>query len=126
MKNHTVRRTSKPGVSKLIHSCPLENWQPALGQFSVGINTRSNTRPCVNLFYGVILYRVMRSRLKDGNTKISPERAPDKLRRIQHQVIKVNDLEPIAGLSSINQEHTEILQALTLKKPTLPTQLTLL
>ena len=73
----------------------------------------------------LILYRVMRSRLKDGHTKISPERALDKLRRIQHQVVKVNDLEPIAALSSITQEHTEILQALTIKKPTLPAQLTL-
>jgi hypothetical protein len=51
----------------------------------------------------------MRSRLKDSNAKMAPERALDKLRRIQHQVVKVNDLEPIAGLSSINQEHTEIL-----------------
>jgi transposase len=77
-------------------------------------------------FMALILYRVMRSRLKDSNTKISPERALDKLRRIQHQVVKVNDLEPIAALSSINQEHTAILQALTIKKPTLPAQLTLL
>ena len=77
-------------------------------------------------FMALILYRVMRTRLKDSNTKISPERALDKLRRIQHQVVKVNDLEPIAGLSSINQEHASILQALTIKKPTLPTQLTLL
>jgi len=77
-------------------------------------------------FMALILYRVMRSRLKDGNAKMSPERALDKLRRIQHQVVKVNDLEPIAGLSSINQEHMEILQALTIKKPTLPVQLTLL
>jgi hypothetical protein len=77
-------------------------------------------------FMALILYRVMRSRLRDSNTKISPERALDKLRRIQHQVVMVNDLEPIAALSSINQEHTEILQALTIKKPTLPAQLTLL
>jgi hypothetical protein len=47
-------------------------------------------------------------------------------RERQSQVIKVNNLEPIAALSSINQEHTEILQALTIKKPTLPAQLTLL
>jgi transposase len=77
-------------------------------------------------FMALILYRVMRSRLKDSHTKISPERALDKLRRIQHQVVKVNDLEPIAALSRINQEHTEILQALTIKKPTLPAQLALL
>lgn len=77
-------------------------------------------------FMALIVYRVMRSRLRESNTRISPERALDKLRRIQHQVVKVNDLEPIAALSSINKEHTEILQALTIKKPTLPAQLTLL
>jgi transposase len=77
-------------------------------------------------FMALILYRVMRTRLRDSNSKVSPERALDKLRRIQHQVVKVNDLEPIAALSSISQEHTEILAALTIKKPTLPTQLTLL
>ena len=77
-------------------------------------------------FMALILYRVMRSRLKDSHAKISPQRALDRLRRIQHQVVKVNDLEPIAALCSINQEHMEILQALTIKKPTLPAQLTLL
>jgi hypothetical protein len=61
-----------------------------------------------------------------SHTKISPERALDKLRRIQHQVVKVNDLEPIAALPNINQEHAAILQALNIKKPTLPAQLALL
>ena len=77
-------------------------------------------------FIALILYRVMRTRLRDSNTKISPERALEKLRRIQHQNVKVNDLEPIAALSRINQEHADILQALTIKKPTIPAQLTLL
>ena len=77
-------------------------------------------------FMALILYRVMRTRLRDSGSKISPERALEKLRRIQHQNVKVNDLEPIAALSSINQEHTDILQALTIKKPTIPAQLTLL
>ena len=77
-------------------------------------------------FMALILYRVMRARLRDSDTKISPERALAKLRRIQHQKVKVNDLEPIAALSNMTQEHTDILQALTVKKPTLPAQLTLL
>ena len=77
-------------------------------------------------FMALILYRVMRSRLRDSHTKISPERALEKLRRIQHQVVKVNDLDPIAALSNINKEHMEILQALTIKTPTPPAQLTLL
>ena len=77
-------------------------------------------------FMALILYRVMRARLRDSNTKISPERALEKLRRIQHQKVTVNDLAPVAALSNMTQEHTDILQALTVKKPTLSTQLTLL
>ncbi|RID96867.1 hypothetical protein [Simplicispira hankyongi] len=34
--------------------------------------------------------------------------------------------QPVAGLSSISQEQTDILGALTIKKPSLNTQLTLL
>jgi transposase len=36
-------------------------------------------------FMALILYRVMRSRLKAGESHLSPERALAKLRRIQHQ-----------------------------------------
>lgn len=77
-------------------------------------------------FMALILYRVMRSRLHASDTQLSPERALSKLRRIQHQRITLNNSQPIAGLSSITQEQTNILSALTLKKPTLDTQLTLL
>lgn len=77
-------------------------------------------------FMALILYRVMRSRLHASDTQLSPERALSKLRRIQHQRITLNNSQPIAGLSSITQEQTDILSALTLKKPTLDTQLTLL
>ena len=35
-------------------------------------------------FIALILYRVMRARLRDSGTKLSPERALEKLRRIQH------------------------------------------
>ena len=38
-------------------------------------------------FMALILYRVMRAKLRAGDTKLSPERALDKLRRIQHQKI---------------------------------------
>lgn len=77
-------------------------------------------------FMALILYRVMRMRLRASDTPISPERALDKLRRIQHHQVIVNDTQPVAGLSTINQEHTAILTALTIKKPSLNTQLTLL
>jgi len=77
-------------------------------------------------FMALILYRVMRMRLRSSDTQLSPERALDKLRRIQHHQVVVNDTQPVAGLSTINQEHTAILAALTIKKPSLNTQLTLL
>ncbi len=77
-------------------------------------------------FIALILYRVMRTRLHAGGTAHSPERALSKLRRIQHHRVTLNDSEPVAGLSSIDQEQSQILAALTIKKPTLSTQLTLL
>lgn len=77
-------------------------------------------------FMALILYRVMRTRLRDSETKLSPERALSKLRRIQHHRVTLNDTQPIAGISSINKEQTGILSALMIKKPTLNTQLTLL
>lgn len=49
-----------------------------------------------------------------------------KLHRIQHHQVVVNDTQPMTGPSTISQEHTAILAALTIKKPTLNTQLTLL
>ena len=83
---------------------------------------RSHATIC---FMALILYRVMRSRLRQSDAQLSPERALAKLRRIQHQRVTLNS-QPIAGLSSITQEHASILAALTIKKPTLETQLTLL
>jgi transposase len=77
-------------------------------------------------FIALILYRVMRSRLHAGGTAHSPERALAKLRRIQHHRVTLNDSQPVAGLSSIDQEQASILAALTIKKPTLDTQLSLL
>lgn len=77
-------------------------------------------------FMALILYRVMRTRLRSGDTQLSPERALQKLRRIQHHQVMINDTQPVAGLSTVTQEHSDILSALTIKKPTLNTQLTLL
>jgi transposase len=77
-------------------------------------------------FMALILYRIMRMRLRASDTALSPERALDKLRRIQHHQVVINATQPVAGLSTINQEHAAILAALTIKKPSLNTQLTLL
>lgn len=77
-------------------------------------------------FIALILYRVMRTRLHASGAKHSPERALQRLRRIQHHRVTLNASHPLTGLSSIDQEQTDILAALTIKKPTLISQLTLL
>lgn len=77
-------------------------------------------------FIALILHRVMRTRLRAASPTYSPERALTTLRRIQHHRVSINAAQPVAGLSSINQEQAAILAALELKKPTLNTQLTLL
>jgi hypothetical protein len=56
----------------------------------------------------------------------SPERALSKLRRIQHHRVTLNDSQPDTGVSSISKEQTDILNTLTIKKPTLNMQLPLL
>ena len=48
------------------------------------------------------------------NTILSPVTAQ---RRIQHHRVTLNGSQPVQGLSSIQQEHTSILAALTIKIP---------
>jgi hypothetical protein len=56
----------------------------------------------------------------------SPEKALAQLRRIQHHRITLNGTQPNAGLSTTSTEQANILAALSLTKPQLPEQLTLL
>jgi len=69
-------------------------------------------------FIALILYRVMRMRLKAAKSPDSPERALAGLRRIQQHRIRLNGETPIEGISTITDEHARIFQALGLKKPT--------
>lgn len=77
-------------------------------------------------FIALILYRVMRARLRAANTKLSPGTALAALSRIQRHRVTINDSQPVTGLSPINQNQSDILQALSINAPTLKTQLTLL
>ncbi len=77
-------------------------------------------------FMALILYRVMRTRLHASGTALSPERALSQLRRIQHHSVTLDAQQSISGVSTISTEQTGILAALTRKKPTLDSQLTLL
>jgi len=78
-------------------------------------------------FIALILYRVMRQRLTAAKTGLSPERALEQLRRIQHHQIRLSaDGKPITGISKLTDAHNQVFAALNLKKPTQPQQLPLL
>ncbi|GGY05835.1 IS1634 family transposase [Paludibacterium paludis] len=76
-------------------------------------------------FMALILYRVMRQRLHASQSGLSPERALEQLRRIQHHSVTMNT-QSVTGISSISQLQMRILSALKVKKPTASKQLPLL
>ena len=77
-------------------------------------------------FMALILYRVMRQRLKAAGHAASPETALAQLRRIQRQSVSINQGTPISGISSINHEQAGLLAAMNLRRPAPEAQLTLL
>ncbi len=77
-------------------------------------------------FMALIVYRVMRQRLKLAQSDLSPERALAHLRRIQRHSVRINAAAPISGISTINIKQASVLAALKLKKPTQDAQMTLL
>ena len=77
-------------------------------------------------FMALILYRLMRQRLKAAGHAASPETALARLRRIQRHTVSINDSAPITGVSTIHDEQATLLAALRLKKPPGDTQLNLL
>ena len=77
-------------------------------------------------FMALILYRIMRFKLKAAKNALSPERALDSLRRIQHHRIQLNGENPVEGISTITDEQAKVFQALGVKKPAASQQLSLL
>ena len=77
-------------------------------------------------FMALIVYRVMRQRLKLANSDLSPEKALAQLRRIQRHSVSINAAAPITGISTINTQQASVLAALKLKKPTQDAQMSLL
>lgn len=78
-------------------------------------------------FMALILYRVMRQRLRSANADMSPERALDELQKLQHHQIRINQADrPVTGISRFSETHERVFAALRLKKPTQPHQLALL
>ena len=77
-------------------------------------------------FMALILYRVMRQRLKCAGSDLSPEAALADLRRIQRHSVSIDHGAHIQGVSNIHQRQTDILAALSIKKPAHDAQMTLL
>ena len=77
-------------------------------------------------FIALIVYRVMRQRLKLAKSELTPEKALAQLRRIQRHSVTINAGTPISGISTINTQQSNVFTALNLKKPTQNAQLKLL
>ena len=77
-------------------------------------------------FMALIVYRIMRQRLKLANSDLSPEKALEKLRRIQRHSVSINSSTPITGISTIDTQQASVLTALHIKKPSQDHQLPLL
>lgn len=78
-------------------------------------------------FLALVLYRVMRQRLKASHSELSPERALEELRKLQQHHILIQPAgRTIAGISRLSDLQERVLAALNLKKPTPPRQQALL
>jgi len=77
-------------------------------------------------FMALILHRVMRWRLKAAGTDLSPDRALETLRRIQHHRVRLEAAPPVTGVSSISAAQAKVLGALNVRKPVVSEQLALL
>lgn len=77
-------------------------------------------------FMALVLHRVMRQRLRNAGSTLSPEAALQQLRRIQRHRVRIDQAAPIAGISTIESEQVGTLLALNVRKPVLDTQQRLL
>jgi hypothetical protein len=59
-------------------------------------------------------------------TGLTPERALQSLKRIQHPRVSINGAQPLAGVSTMTTELNQVLRALNIKPPSHAQQLSLL
>ena len=76
-------------------------------------------------FMALIIHRVIRQRLKQSESSMSPERALESLRRIQRHRITLNE-KTHSGISTLSDEQGGLLNSLNVAKPTESRQLSLL
>ena len=68
----------------------------------------------------------MRMRLRAGNTGVTPERALQTLKRIQHHRVSINGAEPLSGVPAITEDDRKVFKALRIKLPSQTQQMSLL
>lgn len=77
-------------------------------------------------FMALILYRVMRRRLRQAGCDLSPEAALAELGRIQRHAVSIDNGAPLHGVSTIHPRQAEVLTALKIRKPPTHAQMNLL
>ena len=77
-------------------------------------------------FMALVLHRVMRCRLKQAKSELSPEQALAQLRRIQRHSVSINCAALVTGVSTIDTQQASVLSALNVKKPAAQAQMSLL
>lgn len=76
-------------------------------------------------FMALIIHRIIRQRLKQSHSSLSPERALESLRRIQRHRITLNE-KIHTGITTLSDEQGELLNSLSIDKPAESQQLSLL
>ena len=68
-------------------------------------------------FLALVLYRVLRMRLKANDSPYSPERALEIVRRIQFHQVTLHQRQAASGLSTMTPEQKELFHAVNLPEP---------
>ena len=68
-------------------------------------------------FLALVLYRVLRMRLKANHSAYSPERALEVVRRIQFHQVTLHQRQAASGLSTMTPEQKELFHAVNLPEP---------
>ncbi len=67
-------------------------------------------------FLALVLYRIIRQRLRASGSKVSPRMALTLLRQIQQHRVNINN-KPVAGTSRLQPEQRDLFEALNLSEP---------
>jgi transposase len=86
---------------------------------------RIRAHACI-CFMALIVHRIMRQRLREGEAGISPERALQTLKRIQHHRVSINGSDPMSGVGTISPEDAKVFKDLKVNLPSQINPVTLL